>query len=116
VADANGIASIELDNKNIAVKAIETENKVEKKNPAHQNHYSTGNFEVVLGCFSIQNNANRLIKKMKAEHQIQAFLSAKMHKGMFVVNAGGFDNKEAAINRLSEIKSAVPNAWIKKAE
>jgi hypothetical protein len=116
VVDANGIASLELDNKSIAVRAIETENKAEKKNSTHQNHYSTGNFEVVLGCFSIQNNASRLIKKMKTEHQIQAFLSTKMHKGMFVVNAGGFDNKEAAIKRLSEIKGAIPNAWIKKAE
>jgi hypothetical protein len=116
VADANGIASIELDNKSIAVKAVETENKTEKKNPTHKTQYSTGNFEVVLGCFSIQNNANRMIKKMQNEHHVHAFLSQKKHKGMFVVNAGGFDNKEAAINKLSEVKSAVPNAWIKKAE
>jgi hypothetical protein len=119
VADANGIAAIELDNKTIAVKAMEVE-AVTTKVAKHTSHYSSKinfsnkNFEVVLGCFSVLNNAHKMVKKLN-DNDVKAAVSGQNEKGLYVVSGGGFDTKDEAIAQLNELKAAFPNAWIKKA-
>lgn len=117
VADANGIAFVELENKTIAVKAIETEPAVSIEHTSHKlaRAHQGKNFEVVLGCFSILNNAHKMVDKLSRD-RIQAIVSGQNEKGLYVVSSGSFDTKEEALQQLSSIKSAYPNAWIKKAE
>lgn len=119
VADANGIASLELDNnKIITVKAFEVEastTSVSKKSPHYSPHSLQGKFEVVLGCFSVLNNANKMVKKLSSQ-QIKAAVAGQNEKGLYIVSGGGFNTKDEALVQLAEIKSAYPNAWIKKAE
>jgi len=118
VADANGVATIEIEeNKTIAVKAIETfENSVAVKDSHTARKvftHNASNFEVVLGCFSVLDNAERMLEKLKRKN-INATISEQNAKGMYVVSNGDFSNKEQAIAKLEEIKDACPNAWVKK--
>ncbi|MBA2612551.1 MAG: SPOR domain-containing protein [Bacteroidetes bacterium] len=116
VADANGIATLEIENnKTIAVKVLESTttspliNNSTHKLFRHNRH----NFEVVLGCFSILDNAKRMLKKLKHQN-INASISEQNERGMYVVSNGDFETKEQAISKLEEISNACPNAWVKK--
>ncbi|MBL7920524.1 MAG: SPOR domain-containing protein [Bacteroidia bacterium] len=118
VADANGIATVEVDNNLIAVKVIESTNTADVKyvsRPVTDKFYkhNKNNFEVVLGCFSVLDNAKRMIKKLKRKN-INAVISEQNAKGMYVVSNGDFTNKEEAMTRLEQIDSVCPNAWVKK--
>jgi len=117
VADANGIATVEVDNNLIAVKVIESANPDVKhvSRPVTDKFYkhNNANFEVVLGCFSVLDNAKRMIKKLKRQN-IHAVISEQNAKGMFVVSNGDFATKEEAISKLEQIDSLCPNAWVKK--
>lgn len=118
VADANGIASLTLDNnKIIAVKAFEAEASTTAivKNTSSKNYSSKGNFQVVLGCFSVLNNAAKMVKKL-SQQQIKAAVSGQNEKGLYIVSGGAYNSKDEALIQLAEIKTAYPNAWIKKAE
>jgi hypothetical protein len=118
VVDANGIAFLELENKTIAVKALETDLAPVAEKSSHHNIASVRhgkNFEVVLGCFSILNNAHKMVDKLSHE-RIKAIVSGQNEKGLYVVSSGSFDTKEEALQQLSSIKSAYPNAWIKKGD
>ena len=112
LADANGVAVLELaDNTEVLVKAVETPaNTVNNKevpsvNKAHP-------FEIVLGCFSVRDNAERMLNKLKGELG-QAYISDHLHKGMYVVSASGFTSKDQANSELSGLKSRFPHAWIR---
>lgn len=118
VADANGIANIELENhKAIAVKVIENaensvlvkDSHISQKLLAHNN----SNFQVVLGCFKVLDNAERMLEKLKRKN-INAVISEQNSKGMYVVSNGDFQTKEQAISKLEEISNVCPNAWVKK--
>ncbi|MBA3682173.1 MAG: SPOR domain-containing protein [Bacteroidetes bacterium] len=118
VVDANGIATVEVDNNLIAVKVLETATYTNAKHvsrPSSDKFYrhNKNNFEVVLGCFSILDNAKRMIKKLKRQN-INAVISEQNAKGMFVVSNGDFSTKEEAISKLEQIDSLCPNAWVKK--
>jgi len=119
VADANGVATIELENNKIlSVQALENilpavDNTNNSKKVSVRSSHK--NFEIILGCFSVLNNAKRMVKKLKSE-QVPAELSGQNYKGMYVVSAGGFNTKEDALVQLSRIKNSFPNAWIKKAD
>lgn len=115
VADANGIAAIELDNKTISVQAMEVEastTKVLKHTYASKVNFSHKNFEVVLGCFSVLNNAHKMVKKL-SDQQVKAAVSGQNEKGLYVVSGGGYNTKEEALAHLNELKGTFPNAWIK---
>lgn len=110
VADANGIATLKLDNsKSLAVKVSEGD----VIHYGSVTHSSSKKFEIVLGCFAVKANADKMVKKLSKKH-IKAFISGQNEKGLFVVSNGSFDNKEKAIDKLQEIKDSFPNAWIKK--
>lgn len=118
VTDVNGVANIEIENnKTIAVKVIEsTENAVLIKDN-HITHklfaHNEANFEVVLGCFTVLENAERMMKKLNRKN-INAIISEQNSKGMYVVSNGDFSTKEQAISKLEEISNVCPNAWVKK--
>ena len=117
VTDANGIAAIELDNKTIAVKVSgNTEHSVSVKDafkPQKLFKHNARNFEVVLGCFTVLDNAERMLQKLKRKN-IRAVISEQNSKGMYVVTNGDFSTKEEAIANLEQISGACPNAWVKK--
>lgn len=115
VADANGLASIELEGgKSLLVKVAEQTPANQPKAPASLPvHVSGGDYEVVLGCFSVLQNANRMIKQLAGKN-INALVAAKKHKGMYVVSLGSFTSKEEALQKLQEVKDNYPKAWIKK--
>ncbi len=117
VTDANGIAPLEIENdKVLAVKVFET---TTNSSPVmeHSTHklfkHNSRNFEVVLGCFSVLDNAKRMLKKLKRQN-INAVISEQNAKGMYVVSNGDFETKEDAMARLEKIDSLCPNAWVKK--
>jgi len=117
VADANGIASLELgDTKKIAVKVLDNRFDSSYLNTSRPNSGSfsnSGNFEIVLGCFTILENAKRMVEKLGAQ-RMKAAVTGKNNKGMYVVSNGNYSSKDEAIARLQEIKDAFPHAWIKK--
>ncbi|PBQ34317.1 hypothetical protein CNR22_21920 [Sphingobacteriaceae bacterium] len=117
VADANGIATLELDaKKHIAVKALENSfNTPDLKHSGstHITNLGSGKFEIVLGCFTVLENAERMVSKLSSKH-IRATVSGKNNKGMYVVSNGNYATKEEAITKLIEVKDFFPHAWIKK--
>ncbi|MEO6305262.1 MAG: SPOR domain-containing protein [Bacteroidia bacterium] len=121
IADANGIATIDVDNKTIAVKAFDNvDNSVFVKNSLDNTSHkllkhNRHSFEVVLGCFSVYDNAKRMMKKLKHQN-VNAIISEQNSKGMYVVSNGDFKTKEQAISKLEEISAVCPNAWVKKPE
>lgn len=71
----------------------------------------TGKYQVVLGCFGVLENANKLVNELQNK-QINAGISGTNAKGLHVVSCGGFDSKDEATTLLANIKGAYPNAWI----
>jgi hypothetical protein len=116
VADANGIATIEIENnKTIAVKALELpvySEVVSHSMVSNNVALSHSKFEIVLGCFSVIENANNMLEKLSKQH-VNAFLSGKNNRGMYVVSNGAFETKDQAVEQLGKIKSTFPHAWIK---
>jgi len=114
ITDANGIAVLELDNKTFSVKAVETS---KAKTSTHKTVLRKNNrsFEIVIGCFSVLENANKLIARL-SQQNVEAVVLNKNYKGLFVVSVGGYDTKQEALAKLTTIKSSVPKAWIKKCE
>lgn len=113
VADANGIATLALtENKVLSVMAIENKGL---SSVNHLNYTSKQGYEIVLGCFTVRSNAERMNKGLIAQN-IRSSISPKNNKGMYVISDGNYRSKEEAIQRLQEIKVLFPKAWIKKAE
>lgn len=113
VVDANGYATINLfGNKTVAVNisAVKTESHTVKRSSSHIINMQ-GKYQVVMGCFSVKGNAKKFIHALSAEN-LRAGISGVNAKGLHVVSAGGFDNKENAIALLQTIKSKYPNAWV----
>jgi hypothetical protein len=120
VADANGIALIELNSaKNIAVKALEqslhSKYLNNLKSISYKNKNTLKHFEIVMGCFTVFDNAKRMVNKLLSQN-VPAVVSGKNAKGMYVVGNGNFQTKEQALANLTEIKSLFPNAWIRQTE
>lgn len=119
VADANGIATLKLDeNKKIAVKAVESDwsNTHSKSSKSTHNQLSrSGGFEIVFGCFTILDNAKRMVRNLSAR-KIAAGVTRKNNKGMYVVSTGEYSSHEEAISDLADLKEKFPNAWIKKTD
>jgi hypothetical protein len=120
VADANGIATMDIENnRSIAVRATANELARASSKPLKSlpKNYTaaTNKFEVVVGCFAVAGNADRMVNRL-SNQKIKAFVSGKNAKGMYVVSNGSFSTKEEAIQKLLAIKNSVPNAWIKKGD
>lgn len=113
IANSDGIAVIELNKKPIAVTVSENPDatSVSTKKTISNKTYS-GKFQIVLGCFTLKNNAEKMVKKLKQQH-VNAGIAGTNARGMHVVSCAGFNSKDEAQNYLSEIKSSFPTAWIK---
>ncbi|MGZ3931312.1 MAG: SPOR domain-containing protein, partial [Bacteroidia bacterium] len=115
VVDANGYAGVNLlaENKTtvVNVSAVKTESKTIR--PSHHTRSTSfaGKYQVVLGCFGVTQNADRLVNKLSKEN-ISAGISGTNAKGLHIVSAGGFDDKESATALLMRIKDKCPSAWV----
>lgn len=109
VADANGIAVMRLDEeKSIPVKVLESSAGAHVSRAV--SHYR---FEIVLGCFSVQGNATRMVRSLSSMGT-PAFLSGRNAKGMYVVSTGKFDSRDEALESLGRVKESFPTAWIRE--
>ena len=70
-----------------------------------------GKFQVVLGCFGVKENANKLIEELQ-KNNISAALGGVNAKGLHIVSCGGFNTRQEAADLLENIRSNYPNAWI----
>jgi nucleoid DNA-binding protein len=70
-----------------------------------------GNYQVVVGCFGVVENANKLISELQKSN-MDAGISGTNAKGLHVVSCGGFNSKEEATQLLVSIKASYPNAWV----
>ncbi len=116
VVDANGYSSVNLfDAEKLTVVNISAPDKTEVKTNRHDVKFNAtnlnGKFQVVLGCFGVEGNARKMVKKL-AKENIKAGLSGVNAKGLHVVSGGGFDDKDSAAAFLISIKSKCPSAWI----
>lgn len=122
ILNENGHGTLTLNEnmKNIVfvyVKAIDPEADKTKVQTHKKNTYNSsnqnvsGSFQVVLGCFSVKDNAERLVHNLNSQN-INAGISGVNNKGLFVVSAGGFDTKDSAKGLLENLRSSYPNAWI----
>ncbi len=119
IEDANGYATFRLSSEgnvliassnNLEIKADKT--AVIKHNIASSKvEKFDGNFQVVVGCFGVEENANKLINELK-KNNVSAGVSGTNAKGLHVVSCGGFNSKEDATLLLATIKETYPNAWV----
>jgi len=119
LVNADNISFIELNNKVLAVKMEEEIPnailKTTKKNSTFKAPKSTGkigNYQIVLGCFSLEDNAHKMVEKLRRQN-ISAEITGLNARGMHIVACPGFDNREEAVQFLQGIKDVHPSAWIK---
>ncbi len=120
LTDANGFASLQLsDSSPVLVAAIDESITKIDKTLVHKiavthrvsSSQFDGNFQVVMGCFGVEQNADKMIGELNSKH-VKAGISGKNAKGLFVVSCGGFNSKDSAVQLLLSIKADFPNAWI----
>lgn len=116
VADANGIATLNLEgSKKLPVKVLDTGLPSSGTSSSDSEFNGVSKYEIVLGCFTVLKNAQRMVKKISGR-DIRVAISGKNAKGMYVVSNGSFKTKEQAMDQLQQLQSDFPNAWIKKGE
>ncbi len=118
--DANGFATFKFsENGNVLVASINDSivksDKTSVIKPLYtlskNNNNYTGKYQVVVGCFGVEENANRLVKELQSKN-ISAGISGVNNKGLHIVSCGGFNSKNDAINLQTSLKSDFPNAWV----
>ena len=68
-------------------------------------------YQVVVGCFGVKENAERLINELH-DKQIMAAISGINSNGLYVVSCGGFSEKSNANQLVSSLKNEFPNAGV----
>lgn len=117
LADANGYAAFTLGNNGRVMIANTNEptlrpDKTLVAGPSVKSKLSLrGKFQVVLGCFGVKENAERLVNELRAA-QVNAGISGVNAKGLHVVSCGSFNSKQEAVDVLDSIRQRYPNAWI----
>lgn len=120
LVDANGFATFKLsESGTILVASInDSVTKTDKTTvtkslyvSSKNNHAYDGKYQVVVGCFGVEENAEKLVKELQSKN-VSAGISGVNSKGLHVVSCGGFDSKEEATNLLSSVKANFPNAWV----
>jgi nucleoid DNA-binding protein len=114
----NSISSIRLSEKSGRVFIVRADTvHIDKTSVVRPGIPRTGllsdEYEIVVGCFAVKNNANRLIRQLKSQN-IEAVISGQNARGLFVVSVGGFSTETEARNRLTRVKQDLPAAWILK--
>lgn len=120
LVDANGFATFKLSESGTVLVAnindsIAKPDKTTVSKPLYvsskNNRVYDGKYQVVVGCFGVEENAENLVKELQLKN-ISAGISGVNGKGLHVVSCGGFDSKKEATNLLSSIKINFPNAWV----
>lgn len=103
--DNNGVSSLPITNdKTIYFSSI--------KNSVSTSVFSINDqYQIVIGCFAVESNAEKLIKSIKKKGKT-AFFAGINKKGLHVVSAGSSGDHDSAISLLKEIQSIHPGAWI----
>lgn len=90
---------------------------IDKTNVKKITHSFSGNvgyngpFQIVVGCFAIEQNAYKLINQLEKDH-IPAGISGRNPRGLYVVSLAGFTSESLARVKLEQVKQRFPAAWI----
>ena len=106
VTDANGIARLSIGKADLPVKVGNSETGY----AAGKNVSSR--YQIILGCFAVPSNARKLVRQLEKEN-IVAHISPVRHRGMLVVVAGAYADRNAALADLPAVRKTIPAAWIK---
>ena len=72
-------------------------------------------FHVIAGCFGVESNATKMVKKLKNEGFTDARLAGKSKSGLLRVSYGSYHKKIVALKALAKAKlSHNVNAWLAK--
>ncbi len=86
----------------VAATLLETENESKK------------GFHVIAGCFGVENNAHKMVDKLK-EQGYPAVITGKSNSGLFRVAYGSYGSRIKALKALAKAKlSHNSKAWIAK--
>ncbi|HEY1038710.1 MAG TPA: SPOR domain-containing protein [Bacteroidia bacterium] len=120
ITDANGYAGIKLSpssgsyvmvNVSDTISADKTAvKKILHKLPKN-NSSTTGKYKIVVGCFSVQENAQRLVNQLH-ERKLNATLAGVNKNGLHVVSAGASNNMDEARQLLQQVRQSYPSAWL----
>lgn len=80
------------------------------KNISSGNNFNAP-FQIVVGCFAVEENANRLIRQLHEEH-VPAGISGRNARGLYIVSIAGFTTESMARTKLEQVKHRFPAAWI----
>lgn len=70
----------------------------------------TGNFHVIVGCFSVKQNADNMVNKLNSEgHQ---GVNLGLRGNFYMVSAGSFSTNEEAKSKLEAIKATYAKAYL----
>jgi CCDC81-like HU domain protein/sporulation related protein len=70
-------------------------------------------YQIVVGCFAVKQNAYKLINQLEGQN-LTVGIVGQNAKNLYVVSVAGYEDKEAARKKLSEIKEQYPAAWLYK--
>jgi cell division protein FtsN len=69
-------------------------------------------FYIVAGAFRDKTNADKLVKKLQ-QNRFEAAITGRTNSGLWRVTYERLDNRQAALNRLDEIKRTIDSqAWL----
>jgi nucleoid DNA-binding protein len=120
LTDANGYAGIRFtpDNGNYIIvnvsDTVSADKTAVKKTTYHyykKNTIANGKYKIVVGCFSLEENAIRLINTLH-DRKINATLAGQNKNGLHVVSAGASNNMEEARQLLQQVRQNYPSAWL----
>lgn len=72
----------------------------------------SANFQIIVGCFGVKNNADNLVGELNGNGHSASIYD--QNKGLHRVSAGGFSSKSDAENTLSNLRSEGYSGWILK--
>jgi len=70
----------------------------------------TGNFHVIVGCFSVKQNADNMLNKLNSEGHKGVNLG--LRGSFYMVSAGSFSTNEEAKSKLEAIKATYAKAYL----
>jgi cell division septation protein DedD len=109
IVEISNAAEIKHSNTSFAKKNTDSYKALKNNNTSVSNF---GTYNIIVGCFSENGNAEKLVKKLKST-SIDALVDGKNDKGLTVVSAGKFSTKEEATQFLNALKEQNIKAWIK---
>jgi len=68
-------------------------------------------FQIVVGCFAVQQNAYKLIDQLEKE-KVTAGISGRNPRGLYIVSVAGFTTESMARAKLQQVQQRFPSAWI----